>query len=474
MTYQEAIDFLNAPKYSATRPGLGPVTELLSVRGDPQEGLKVIHITGTNGKGSTAAYIESALTEAGYKTGLYTSPFIERFTERIMISGEEIPGDDLARLTQVVKDAVDYMVSIGHTAPTIFEMVTAVAFLYYKEQACDFVVLEVGMGGRLDATNVFDKVELSVITTIDFDHMQFLGNTIEEIAWEKAGIIKSGCPVVCFPQRPESERVLREEAAKRNAPITFLDPAGIKVLKSDITGQVYRFAQGPDDSGNPGIPQAEIEIGKLGSYQVLNSALAYLALKTLQREWGALADESGELCEALPDEAILTGLKKAVWKGRLEVIRRDPLIILDGAHNPNGVEGLVDSLEKLFPGQKFIFVCGVLADKDYLTMFRMTEHLAEEYFTVTPSCSRALSAPELAKTLDGDGMKAVSFGTIPEGLDAAIARATARNAELRERLAGGGADGDTPFDLLPEAAKIICFGSLYFIGDARLYLTGKL
>ena len=451
MNYQEAIDFLNAPKYSATRPGLGPVTELLSVLGDPQEGLKVIHITGTNGKGSTAAYIESALTEAGYKTGLYTSPFIERFTERIMISGEEIPGEDLARLTQTVKDAVDYMVCIGHTAPTIFEMVTAVAFLYYKEQACDYIVLEVGMGGRLDATNVFEKVELSVITTIDFDHMQFLGNTIEEIAWEKAGIIKQGCPVVCFPQQPAAERVLREEAAKRNAPITFLDSSRIEVLRSDITGQVYRFAQSADEQ------PAEIEISKLGSYQVLNSALAYLALKTLQRESDM---------PALTDEAIFSGLKKAVWKGRLEVVGRDPLVIIDGAHNPNGVEGLVDSLEKLFPGQKFIFVCGVLADKDFHSMFRMTEHLADEYLTVTPNCSRALSAPALADTLAEDGMKAVSYDSIPEALDTAITKAAARNESLTD-------DADLPRDLRPEAAKVVCFGSLYFIGDARLHLTSK-
>lgn len=425
MTYEEALAFLNAPVYSQTRPGLGPVTELLRRLGNPQVGLRCVHITGTNGKGSTAAFIDSALREAGYLVGLYTSPFIERFTERIRVDGSEIPDEDLARLTERVKQTVGDMTAAGQTAPTIFEMVTAVAFLYFQERACDVVVLEVGMGGRLDATNVIRSSEVSVITTIDYDHMQFLGNTLTEIAHEKAGIIKPRGTVVSAPQRPEAAAVLRETAAERGADLTFVDTDSIEVLSSDISGQRYRF------------DGTEISIAKLGTYQIENSAVAYTALKKLQSGGWALTDAQ-----------ILAGLKNAAWAGRLEVVGRNPLMIIDGAHNPNGVEGLTKSLKQLFPGRKLIFVAGVLADKDYMKMFRMVEPLAKRFLTVTPACSRALAADALADCLRQDGMEAVSYDSIPAAVEAA-------------KAAG-------PDEI------VVCFGSLYYIGDVRLYLrTGK-
>ena len=196
MTYDEAVDFLKNPIYNLTRPGLDAVTELMRLLGNPQDKLKYVHIAGTNGKGSVSAMTESVLRHAGYKTGLYTSPFIERFTERIRIGDEEISRSDLARLTERVKLAVEGMLSSGHTAPTIFEMVTAVAFMYFFEKGCDIVILEVGMGGRLDATNIIKRSEVSVITRIGTDHTDFLGHTIEEIAGEKAGIIKEGLSLI--------------------------------------------------------------------------------------------------------------------------------------------------------------------------------------------------------------------------------------------------------------------------------------
>ena len=208
MTYEEAVEFLNAPKYSETRPGLGPVTELMERLGNPQDQLKYVHIAGTNGKGSTAAYMDSVLRAAGYRTGLYTSPFLEQFNERIRVNGESIGNEELARITTRVRDAVEQMEKDGSTAPTIFEMVTAVAFLYFLERQCDIVVLEVGMGGRLDATNIIRHPEVSIITKLGMDHMNFLGNTLGEIAWEKAGIMKQGTPCVSWPQEEEAAAVL--------------------------------------------------------------------------------------------------------------------------------------------------------------------------------------------------------------------------------------------------------------------------
>ncbi len=422
MTYEEALDYLNAPVYSQIRPGLGPVTELMEILDNPQDGMKYVHITGTNGKGSTAAYIDSALRKAGYKTGLYTSPFIQRFTERIQVAGEEIPQDDLARITERVKDAVAIMNGRGHTSPTIFELITAVAFLYFREKNCDIVILEVGMGGRLDATNIIHDSEVSVITTIDYDHMQFLGNTLEEIAHEKAGIVKPGGSLVCYPQQPGPMEVIRRRCEEMKADLQVVDLDAIEVVSSDIDGQSYR------------LHGQEIEITKLGVYQIYNSAVAYTALKVLQRKGWKLTDQN-----------ILDGLRDAKWMGRLEIVHRDPLVLIDGAHNPNGVDGLVKSLKTIFPDRKLVFVAGVLADKDYLTMFREIEPLAKCFLTVTPNSHRALAGADLAAQLRADGFEAENFATVPEAVEAAM-------------------------DRYPE--DVICaFGSLYYIGDVRTYMT---
>lgn len=424
LTYEESLAFLNAPVYSQTRPGLAPVTELMHELGDPQDGLKYVHIAGTNGKGSTASFIERILREAGYRTGLYTSPYLMRFTERMRVCGQEISKDDLTRLTTKVKDAVDRITAQGHTAPTIFEMVTAVAFLYFREQKCDIIVLEVGMGGRLDATNIIKESEISVITAIDFDHMSFLGDTIGEIAYEKAGIIRNNGIVVSFPQRADAEKVLREVCAEENAGLYIADPGPV-LLEANIRGQRFRLADG-----------REFHISLLGSYQIRNAAVAVLAMDLLTaRGW------------RLTPDSLARGLENARWPGRFELMSTNPMILVDGAHNPNGVEALARGLRTLFPGRKFTFIAGVLADKDYTSMLRVVEPLASRFLTVTPDSERALAASELAQDLRADGFKAVSFRSVSAAAETALSE-------------------------YPD--EIICaFGSLYFIGDIRRVFLDK-
>jgi len=424
LTYEESLAFLNAPVYSQTRPGLAPVTELMHELGDPQDGLKYVHIAGTNGKGSTASFIERILREAGYRTGLYTSPYLMRFTERMRVCGQEISKDDLTRLTTKVKDAVDRITAQGHTAPTIFEMVTAVAFLFFREQKCDIIVLEVGMGGRLDATNIIKESEISVITAIDFDHMNFLGDTIGEIAYEKAGIIRNNGIVVSFPQRADAEKVLREVCAEENAGLYIADPGPV-LLEANIRGQRFRLADG-----------REFHISLLGSYQIRNAAVAVLAMDLLTaRGW------------RLTPDSLARGLENARWPGRFELMSTNPMILVDGAHNPNGVEALARGLRTLFPGRKFTFIAGVLADKDYTSMLRVVEPLASRFLTVTPDSERALAASELAQDLRADGFKAVSFRSVSAAAETALSE-------------------------YPD--EIICaFGSLYFIGDIRRVFLDK-
>ena len=428
MTYEEALEYLNAPKYSATRPGLAPVTELMHRLGDVQKGLKYVHIAGTNGKGSTAAFMESALRAAGYRTGLYTSPFIERFTERIRVCGEEISEEDLARLTERVCAACTAMREDGLTEPTVFEMITAVGFLYFAEQKCDIVVLEVGMGGRLDATNIIPASEISVITPIAFDHMEFLGDTLAQIAYEKGGIIKPGGTLVTCPQEPEAAVVLQQICADQEAKAYIADIGCEKVLHADIHGQTF-YLNG-----------RQITISKLGAYQIRNAALAFTALDVLREEgdWPHLTDE-----------AILRGLREASWPGRLELMHEDPVFLIDGAHNPHGVRALTEALRELFPGQRFLFVMGVLADKDYRTMLDLAEDLAYRFVTVTPDSPRAMQAEELARILQADGFPAEAAGSLEAAADRAL-----ELAEKRPR-------------------PIAAFGSLYYIGALRTVLRRK-
>ena len=427
MTYQEALDFISAQPRFAPRqlaPGeepfnLNAIRRLLSLLGDPQKDLRFVHIAGTNGKGSTAAFLSSILMASGLRVGIYTSPFLERFTERIRMGEEEIPQVELARCAGIVRDAVENMKAAGEPLPSEFELVCAMAFLWFRERKPDLVVLEVGMGGRLDATNVIDCPDLAVITTIGLDHMETLGDTLPKIAWEKAGIIKPGGHVLAAPQGAAVDAVFQTVCLERRATLhTAALP--VRTARPDLDGQSFAL---PDCSG--------LHIRLLGTYQIENGALAAQAALLLR--------ESGW---PVTDQAIRTGLDQASWPGRFELLGRAPAVLIDGAHNPDGANALRRSLETYFPGRKITFVAGVLADKDYPAMLEAVRPLADRFYTIMPPSPRALSAQALAEHLRDNGAAAEPCSSIEEA--------------IRQAMDHAGEDG------------VVCsFGSLYYIGLVR-------
>ncbi|MCF0145812.1 MAG: bifunctional folylpolyglutamate synthase/dihydrofolate synthase [Eubacterium sp.] len=459
------MDFLNAPRYARIHPGLGAVRNLLERLGNPQDKLKYIHVAGTNGKGSTSAFLDSILRASGYHTGLYTSPYLEEFTERIRLDGRNISEEELIAYTERVKLAVESMEADGMNIPTIFEIVTSVAFLYYSEQPCDIVVLEVGMGGRLDATNIIREAEISVITVIDLDHVEYLGDTIGKIAYEKAGIIKDGGRVVVFPQEPEAMSVFETVCRERSAELLKLDENSITSGENSLEGQTFSFA----------LPDLKITL--LGEHQRINASAAVLAALTISDRWQKITEES-----------IREGLLHAKWPGRLELISRNPYILLDGAHNPNGIRMLAENLRLYFPGKKIRFVFGVLADKDYESMIGDLVSCAECFYTVTPDSERALDAERLAEKIRRAGVAAAGCASIEEAFEKALksGREACKkpqecSSETEERVR------DCIDEMPAKASKfkndptlnptgrgeeeVICAcGSLYFIGGARTFL----
>ena len=437
MTGQEAIDFIQSiPPFmpKELKEGEEPFNldtekELLHRLGNPERKLKFIHIAGTNGKGSTAAFIYSIFRAAGYKTGLYTSPALERFTERIRVDEGDISMEALGRLTGLVKETADRMAAEGHSFPSEFEILCAVAFLYFLEQKCEMVVLEVGLGGRLDATNVIETSELSVITTISFDHMATLGNTLEQIAGEKAGIIKNGGRVLIHPQRPEVEEVFKRVCREALAELWIADLPE-KTDKYDLTGQEFTLKTGKGKT-------LSLRTSLLGAYQTGNAAVAVRAALLLAPFWPKLTEK-----------AIKKGIEEAKWPGRFELMRRDPAVVIDGGHNEEGAGVLKESLMRYFPGKKILFVTGVLRDKEYARMYEKLIPLAKRFYTLTPPSPRALPAEELSKYLADQGAEVKTCGNPVDGLKAALSEA--------------------------DEEDVICaFGSLYYLGSLRGYLLNK-
>ncbi len=422
MTELEAMEYIEGIARFGSHLGLDNIRTLMHYLGNPQKNLRFVHVAGTNGKGSTVSFLSHILTEAGYRTGVYTSPFIERFTERIRIGEDEISGEDLARLTEKVKNAVETMQKDGHGMPTEFEVVCAIAFLYFEEKKCDPCVLEVGLGGRLDATNVIDRPLLSVITTISYDHMEYLGSTLTEIAGEKAGIIKEGGEVLLYPQCEESEKVFEEVCREKNASLHHVRMPD-RTLKADLDGVSFR------------IGERTYRIRLLGSYQTGNAATAVSAAEILNRKG-----------IRIPEEAVVKGLEKTTWPGRFEVIRREPTVILDGSHNVEGMQKLAESLRLYFGDKKkIILIIGILKDKEYGKMLDMILPFAKEIYAVTPPTVRALSAGELA-----DEILRRSGKNAEAAADPVVAYRKALNkAEKKDVIA-------------------VC-GSLYYIGQIRSY-----
>ena len=416
MTAEEAIARLRERAWSSCPPGLDRTRALLSQLGNPEHSLRFVHITGTNGKGSTAAILASVLRAAGYRTGLFTSPHLYRFHERMQVNGEMISDDMLVLLSQRVLDAADALT----VQPTEFELMTALGMLYFSEMHCDIVVLEVGMGGKLDSTNVIPAPEAAVITNIGLEHTAILGNTLEKIAQEKSGIIKSGCRAVLYAQSNEVTQVVESACRAENVPLTVTAPDTLERLSSTLDGQVFRYrGKGP------------YRVALLGEYQLYN---ALTALDTVD----ALRGKGWKITDA----ALAQGFASVTWPGRLERMRRSPDFLIDGAHNPQCADALMDSLAGLFGDKKLIFLVGVLADKDWRQMLSRALPLAKAFVTVTPPSARALPANTLADYLNGCGVEAHACASLEDAVAQALTLAGSDDA-------------------------ICAWGSLYSVGELR-------
>ena len=398
MNIEQAMAFIHSVSWMGTVPGLGRIRELLARLGEPQKALKFIHIAGTNGKGSTAAMLASVLSCAGYRTGLYTSPYILRFNERIQVDGRQIPDANICSLAEQIRPLADTMAE----HPSEFELITAMGFEYFRREGCDIVVCEVGMGGDWDATNIIENTECAVITNIGLDHTQILGDTVEAIARTKAGIIKPGRPCVLYRQQPGVEAVIESACREKDAPLFRADFEALRPTADSLEGQRFDWR---DLHG--------LFLPLLGAHQLRNACTALTAVQVMRgRGWEIGAS------------AIREGLARVTWPGRFQVLCTDPLFIADGGHNPQCLEALEDAIGRYLPGRKIVFLSGCMADKDYGAMFARLRPYALEFVTVTPSNPRALSAEALSdyisKELDAP---ATPCGTVAEGVRAAIDRA---------------------------------------------------
>ena len=366
MNYIESLDFIHSRNKFGIKLGLDATALLLDKIGNPHNKLKFIHIAGTNGKGSTTSYIADILMANGYKVGKFISPYVHSFTERIQINNAEISEDDLAVFTTKVKNAIEK----NNLTPTEFEVVTAIGLAYFEHQKCDYVVLEVGMGGRFDATNVIPAPEVSVITSISIDHTQYLGDTISKIAFEKCGIIKQGSKVVAYPDNhSDAMKVIQSTVAEKNVPFIVPDKNSIKIVSSDINGTDFVYNE------------EHYHINMLGAHQVYNAITAIEAVKLLN----------------IDTEIIKKGLSLTKFRGRLDIIGKNPLIIEDGAHNISGVTELKKALEMYFKEKNIILVMAMLKDKEYEKCLEIISSVTNTLIATEAPNPRKATAKELAE-----------------------------------------------------------------------------
>ena len=418
MNLEQAIEYIHS-LYRKAVPGLDRIRKLLSLLGDPQKELKFVHIAGTNGKGSTAAMTASILCKAGYRAGLFTSPYIYRFHERIQMDGHQIEDEKLLPLILEVKALAETMEEM----PTEFEFVTALAMEYYRREKCPIVVLEVGMGGRIDATNAIDAPEVAVITNIGLDHTDALGDTLPKIAANKAGIIKPGCHAVTYRGDADVEKVYEDLCKALSVPLRKADFDSIRLHSCDLFGQTF-------DHGS----RKALELPLLGNHQLHNAAVVLAVIDALrERGWNITEDN------------IRDGLRDVTWPGRFDIVSRQPLFIIDGGHNPQCIQALVKNIDDYLLGRRVIALTGVLADKDYGEMFRPVMDKVAAFVCITPDNPRRLPAAELAKHLQAAGAEAVACDTVKQAVETAKA------------MAG-------------ETGAVLCFGSLYSIGDIKAAL----
>lgn len=420
MTYEAALEYIHSHHWAGQTRGLGRVRELLRRLGEPQKKLKFVHVAGTNGKGSTSVMIASVLRAAGYKVGLNTSPFIMRFNERVRIDGQPISDEKLREWVERMAPIIDAM----EDQPREFDIITALALAYFAEEECDIAVLEVGLGGELDATNVIDCPEVTVLTAMGMDHVAILGPTMEDVAKAKAGIIKERAEVVSFGGNAVADEVFAHTCARLNAKLTQLDRSRIENAVSTLDGNNFSL-----------VPYGALHTPLAGAYQVENAALAVLACEKLaEKGWH------------IGEEEIRAGLASAQWPARFEVLSREPVFVLDGAHNAHGIRAVAESLAAIAP--KWVFLLGVMEDKDVGDMLSCLVPLAERFVTVRPDSPRAMEAGALAELLNS---RFGAFAMAAENVESGVA--------LAKGLAG-------------EKGAVCALGSLYFAGEIR-HVMGK-
>ncbi|MBR2976897.1 MAG: bifunctional folylpolyglutamate synthase/dihydrofolate synthase [Oscillospiraceae bacterium] len=416
MTGAKALEYIYSVSWKGSVPGLSRTQELLRRLGNPEKTLRFVHVAGTNGKGSTAALLDNCLRKAGYRTGLYTSPPLLCFHERMRISGEMITDEELGEITEEIRAQAETM----EDKPTEFELITVVALCFFARRKAEIVILETGMGGEMDSTNVIPSPEAAVICNIGFDHTQFLGSTLPEIASAKAGIIKPGTTAVCYEAaEPAVEQVYADRCKAVGAKLRMVDFSALTAHSRTLEGQVFSFGE-----------RKELCLSLLGEHQIKNAAVALTVLDALrERGW------------KIPEAAIREGLATAVWRGRFELLRRDPLFVIDGGHNPQCLDALSKNIDDYLAGIPLTVLMGVLADKDYAAMYAPLLARARHFVTLTPDSPRALDGDIFAEELRALGTEAQFAPDAEQGVAQAV----------RIAKADGG-------------AVLVC-GSLYLLGD---------
>lgn len=412
MTYPQAVEFITAANAKGSCPGMERIEELMSRLGNPQAAMRFVHVTGTNGKGSAATMLSSILTAAGYRCGLYTSPHLLRYKEDFRVNGEELSDEDFCAAVAAVAEKTEGMEDV----PTEYERLTAIAIECFRRAGCDISILEVGCGGEGDSTNIIPSPEVAMIMNIGLEHQSFLGDTLEKITTVKSGIIKSGCDAVCYRGTEEVERVLEARCEKVGARLHKAEFEAIEPIESRLTGQRFRWKG------------QELTLALLGGHQLKNAAVVLGAVEALRnRGWNIGA------------EAVEQGLAAARWPARFEVLRHEPLFVVDGGHNPQCAEAMAELLRENREENSLTFLLGALADKDYRQMLELIWPWAKDFITVTPESHRALRSDAMAELIRSMGKEATACATIDEGVALCMERG-----------------GDT-----------LAFGSLYMAGHAR-------
>ena len=420
MNMEKVISYVNTNRGNGRKENLDRLYSLLEKLGNPQKNLSYIHITGTNGKGSTASLFYSILKEAGLDVGIFTSPHLEVVNERIRLNGEYIKDEDFIRIVEYMEPIVLALEEERNEKFYAFELLTVAAFIYFQEKQPDLVILEAGIGGRLDSTNVIDTAEVSMITSIGLDHQTTLGDTKEEIMYEKAKILKEHGHLIVGPVSASLKKIAEKETAEVHGSVLFLNTQEIYVKETTLAQQVFDYKE-----------WKSVTLSLLGKHQVENACLVLEASKIL--------NEKGF---KLTTEIIYRGLAKAYWPGRLEKVGKHPLFYIDGAHNEASVKRLVETLEETFPSNQFHFVVGMMKDKDYEKMLEQVSHLAKEFILVSPDPNRGFDPYEVATVLQAKGYQALPKDNVAEVL-----------TYIQEKI--------------PKDETVIQFGSLYLVGDIK-------